>query len=267
MKLLDLFCAAGGASVGYARAGFEVTGVDICPQPNYPYTFVQGDALAYLCDHWHEYDVITASPPCQAHSQLGVLHKHSDYYERHTDMIAVTRVLLRMTGKPYVIENVERAKAHMRNPITVCGAPLGLKVYRHRLFESNLPLRQPAHDAHDDDTPSAGRGVSSKGFITVSGSGGIQGLGMPYMEYASMAMGIDWMTRIEISQAIPPAYTEYIGAQLRSILDKRRCKYCNGIKLIYAGANEYIGDMYCDEWACIDCGQLTTGECMSFARR
>lgn len=213
MRLLDLFCCAGGAAMGYYRAGFtEITGIDIRPQPRYPFRFIQADALEYLAEHGHEYDVIHASPPCQAHSDLAHLHrsKGTDYDERHKDLIPQTRALLQAIGKPYIIENVEGAP--LTNSFTLCGAMFGLKVYRHRLFETSFFAIVPPHIAHHDNTPAVGRGISSKGFISVTGVGGF---GIPNgFGYACSAMGIDWMSRPELSQAIPPAYTQWIGERL-----------------------------------------------------
>lgn len=214
-RLLDLFSKAGGASKGYQRAGFHVTGVDIEPQPRYcGDRFIQADAIDYVATHGWEYDAIAASPPCQVHTSIGRLHKGDDYYERHVDLIPVTRFMLESIGLPYVIENVTGAP--LRNAVMLCGSQFGLKVYRHRLFESNVMILAPCHVPHADQTPSSGHGVSPKGFISVTGNGGAKSIpkGFNYMSYVSMAMGIDWMNRAELSQAIPPAYTEYIGRQL-----------------------------------------------------
>lgn len=206
---------------GYRRAGFIPTGVDINRQPNYLYQFVRCDALEYLQRYGHEFDFIHASPPCQAHTQLKRMHKNDPaYLERHVDLIADTRRLLQASGKPYVIENVPGAP--LLNPIVLCGSQFGLKVYRHRLFESNVMLFQPSHIPHDDKTPSAGRGASPKGFISVAGNGGAQGLDVPYLEYVSRAMGIGWMSRAEISQAVPPVFTEYIGKQIMRYLAQQK---------------------------------------------
>lgn len=222
--LLDLYCGAGGCARGYQLAGFHVVGVDRVPQPNYcGDEFVRGDALEYLVANGAYFDVFHASPPCQFATALKQLHKDDDAYEkRHINMIPQTRTLMQAFGKPYVIENVALAKRHLIDPIMLCGASFDLKVYRHRLFEV-YPHVVPAkaHGPHQDKTPPAGRGVSPKGFISVSGNGGIQGLGMPYMEYARTAMGIDWMSRVELSQAIPPAYTQYIGEHLLHYLQRR----------------------------------------------
>lgn len=215
-RLLDLFSGAGGASAGYSRAGFDVTGVDIAPQPNYPFEFHQADALDYLAEYGEDYDFIHASPPCQRHSTLKRLHNTPAYAEKHTDWIDRTRALIETFDVPYVIENV--VGAPLRNPILLCGAQFGLHVYRHRLFESSMLLMQPPHYPHADKTPSLGRGVSPKGFISVGGTGGVVSSGLPAgrtaNEYMAEAMGIDWMTRRELSQAIPPAFTQYIGTQM-----------------------------------------------------
>lgn len=232
-KLLDLYCGAGGASMGYHRAGFEVTGVDFKKQKRYPFTFIQADAIEYLREHGHEYDAIAASPPCQAHSII------TPDKSRHKDMIPATRYLLDKIGKPYVIENVYGAKRSMINPFMLCGSQFDLKVYRHRLFESNVLILVPEHFPHNDNTPVAGHGVSEKGFISItsggnttemkinpnakrrSGTYGISNKGFVCvsghfsgLEYCKMAMGIDWMTGKELAQAIPPAFTEHIGKQL-----------------------------------------------------
>jgi DNA (cytosine-5)-methyltransferase 1 len=212
MKLLDLFCGAGGAAMGYHRAGFEVVGVDIAPQPRYPFEFHQADALAYCAAHGQEFDVIHASPPCQRYTVGRKIH---DSGARHPDLVGPTRDLLRSTWKTYVIENVPGAP--LRLPITLCGTMFDLHVFRHRLFESNWTLLTPAHRTHNGST-GATDGYSTlargrNGYICVAGHNFI------FAEGAA-AMGIDWMrTRYELAQAIPPAYTEYIGKQLLAVLE------------------------------------------------
>jgi DNA (cytosine-5)-methyltransferase 1 len=201
-RLLDLFCGAGGAAMGYHRAGFEVVGVDIKLQPHYPFEFHQADALTYILDG---FDAYHASPPCQANTVLfpNTLHR-KDY--GHKDCIPETRTILEQIGKPYVIENVPNAT--MNTLIVLCGTMFGLKVFRHRLFESNIMLLQPFHLKHDGVT--AGKGRTPKNdndYWTVTGHiGDLKGAGK--------AMGIDWMSMPELVQAIPPAYTEYIGKYL-----------------------------------------------------
>ena len=210
--------------MGYSRAGFEVVGVDINPQPRYPFAFHQGDALEYARLHGHEFDAIHASPPCQRASRLRSLGMaRNGSYPEHPELIGPTREIFQSLGLPYVIENV--VGAPLINPITLCGSQFGLKVYRHRLFESNVPLAAPHHEPHRDRTPGAGNGKSPKGFISVCGSGGVKGMNArEIVDYWSMAMGIDWMTRKELAQSIPPAFTEFIGRQLMEQLtaDARR---------------------------------------------
>lgn len=214
LRILDLFCGAGGAAVGYARMGFEVIGVDIKPQPKYPFKFVQADALEVLAD-WHDedggfpspwvatFDAIHASPPCQASSALRSLHPERDYPE----LIPPTRELLKKAALPYIIENVPGAG--LREPVTLCGSMFGLsangrQLRRHRLFECSFPvMRQSCQH----------RGQP----VGVYGDGGGGDYGRGYkgstQEYRE-AMGIDWASKTEIAQAIPPAYTEHIGAFL-----------------------------------------------------
>jgi hypothetical protein len=133
-RLLDMFCGAGGCSMGYLRAGFEVTGVDLHPQPHYPFRFIQADAIAYCRKHGHEYDVIHASPPCQAYS---ITKNLKTAKTSHPDLVAATRAALIRTRKPYVIENVPGSP--LINPLMLCGSMFGLGVIRHRLFESSPP--------------------------------------------------------------------------------------------------------------------------------
>lgn len=208
-RLLDLFCGAGGAAKGYQRAGFYVVGVDINPQPHYcGDEFHQADALTFPLDG---FDAIHASPPCQAYTALRSRHQAKSY----PDLVAPVRQRLQTSGRPYTIENVPGAP--LNYAVMLCGAMFGLKVYRHRLFETSMLLLGPAHVSHDDTTPGVGRGKSGRGFISVAGVGGF---GFPGgFDYAKAAMGIDWMSRAELSQAIPPAYTEWIGRQLLTVIE------------------------------------------------
>ena len=197
--LLDLFCGAGGAAMGYHRAGFDVVGVDINPQPNYPFEFFQGDAMAWVLDTYdpeYGFDAIHASPPCQAYSAASHLPDHPDLYEE-------VRELIEETGLPYVIENVPGAP--FRSGITLCGSMFDLPVRRHRNFETSfLVLRQPCD--HSGERPYTITGHAGAGdFAHHRGASAEDG---------PKLMDCDWMTWTEACQAIPPAYTEYIGTQL-----------------------------------------------------
>lgn len=209
-RLLDLFCGAGGAGMGYYRAGFDATGVDIQPQPRYPFTFIQADALDYLAAHGHEYDAIHASPPCQRYSDLAYRNGNAHEYP---DLIAPTRELLQASGLPHVIENVEGAP--LLNAVMLCGTMFpGLRVLRHRLFESNVLLIAPIHSIHplvytmDKRKAHYGALCQDTAFVQVTGGGNCS------RAAAADAMGIDWMTKAELNEAIPPAYTELIGRRL-----------------------------------------------------
>jgi DNA (cytosine-5)-methyltransferase 1 len=203
LKLLDLFCGAGGAAMGYYLAGFDVMGVDIKPQPHYPFEFHQADALEFCAAHGAEFDAIHASPPCQAYSITRNLRtsRHD-----HPDLVALTREHLRATGLPFVIENVPCAP--LINPLMLCGSMFGLGVIRHRLFETNPTLWFPPMSCrHGAVLPmwwKSRREALAQGkqfeYITVAGKSFL-------MHEAKRAMGIDWMTREGIAQAIPPAYT------------------------------------------------------------
>lgn len=211
-RIVDLFCYAGGAGMGLYRAGFDVVGVDIEPQPNYPFEFVCADALGF---DLAGFDAVWASPPCQRFTRVQALGeaRNGGYPDTHLDLVEPTRAVLRASGLPYIIENV--VGAPLIDPITLCGKTFGLKVYRHRLFESNVALTAPPHEPHNDSTPSAGNGKSPKGFISVAGSGGVRGMNAAeIVAYWSYAMGIDWMTRRELAQAVPPVYAEWNGRQL-----------------------------------------------------
>ena len=214
MKLLDAFCGAGGAAMGYHRAGFdEIVGVDIKPQPHYPFTFVQGDALDYIREHGREFDVIHASPPCQKYSVLAAMHPGVEW----PDLIEPTRAALQSLNIPWVIENVETAPLESATTlfgvhgIRLCGSSFGLGVERgalrrHRLFESSVMLTEPPCR-------------HKRRAVGVYGHGGHTGKHrMLYRNEAAEALEINWMTRDEMTQAIPPAYTEFIGKQLLGTL-------------------------------------------------
>ena len=205
MRLLDLYCGAGGAARGYADAGFEVVGVDIAPQPNYPYEFYRADALDFLAWGASDFDAIHASPPCQAYSQAQRIRNRE-----HPDLIGATRQALAQTGKPYVIENVVGSPLH--NPVMLCGAMFPeLRVYRHRLFESSFPLTAPEDPPHYWPLCKMGRPPLQGEFMHVVGN-------FSGAQYARNAMGIPWMARNELREAIPPAYTNFVGRQLLASL-------------------------------------------------
>ena len=206
-RLLDLFCGAGGAAVGYTRAGFDVVGVDHVPQPNFPYTFLEADAMTLDPDFLRSFDVIHASPPCQAYSDLAARNGNADDWPR---LIEPVREMLVATGKLYVIENVEGAP--LRNYIVLCGTMFpGLRVLRHRLFETNFLIAAPPHGrhplvhTHDKRKRHYGKTDEWKDFVTVTGGGNSS------VAAARDAMGIDWMTKREINESIPPAYAQYVG--------------------------------------------------------
>lgn len=204
-KLLDLFSCAGGAAMGYHRAGFRVVGVDIAEQPNYPFGHVVGEALEYLAEHGHDFDAVHASPPCQ--SFTAYRRKGHGVGDGYPDLIDPTRELLAALNVPWVIENV--AGAPLADPARYCGSSFGLDVRRHRFFESNVPLRAPDCD-HSWQTPRfppATNRTNLRRTVEV----GVWRIPLPVQQEA---MGIDWMTLRELSEAIPPAYTEHIGGQL-----------------------------------------------------
>ncbi len=210
MKLLDLFCGGGGCSVGYHRAGFQVVGVDIAPQKNYPYEFHQADALEYLAEHGHEFDVIHASPPCQGYSIM----RHLPWLQgrEYPLLIPAVREMLEGLGKPYVIENV------VGSPLSgaaLCGAALGLPVIRHRVFECHPFILFPGCPGH----PVLFAGKNTMGQRGKGLGGGVMGILPGYS--AAEATGINWMTNRELRQAIPPAYTEYIGRRIQESMPNR----------------------------------------------
>ena len=213
-RLLDLFCGAGGAAVGYSRAGFDVVGVDINPQPNYPFEFVQMDALEAF-DHfgWNDFDAIHASPPCQHFSQMSKCRP--GLAETYPDLVDPARQLLIASGKPYVIENVTGSP--LQNWAQVCGSGLGMTLQRHRWFESNVPLwGVPCAHGQNAWNPDYGHATGRKRRrVPVIGEWRIK------KHLQDEAMGIDWMTLPELSEAIPPAYTEYIGEYLMKACQSR----------------------------------------------
>jgi len=211
-KLLDLFCGAGGAATGYHQAGInQITGIDNRPQPRYPFQFIQADALEYLTQHGHQYDIIHASPPCQAYSRLKGLTTSN-----YPKLITPLRRILKQLQKPYIIENVPEAP--LENPLTLCGTMFGLRLIRHRAFETNPTIWWPPAPCNhwgrasscfmrDDRGKRVSASFDNTDFISVTGAG-------YKVAHGRIAMGIDWMTRDELSQAIPPAYTKWLGEQI-----------------------------------------------------
>lgn len=207
-KLLDLFCGAGGASMGYHQAGFELTGVDISPQPHYPFEFHQADALTFPFDG---FDVIHASPPCQRWSPASYVHRKRGI--QYPDYLTPIRSKLQKQAAIWLIENV--IQAPMDPTITLCGLMFGLKVFRHRHFQISHLILAPDHPSHK------GKKIGQEYFSVAGASGRWKSWGTVYrnvskgtISQCGNAMGINWMTRKELVQAIPPAYTEYIGKQL-----------------------------------------------------
>jgi DNA (cytosine-5)-methyltransferase 1 len=211
MKLLDLFCGVGGASVGYAQAGFEVHGVDLKHGKRYPFTYLRADVLEILKDKEfiNQFDVIHASPPCQTHSITQHLRKAQGKSTKKLDLIPETRAALIASGKPYIIENVPGSP--LINPIQLCGSSFGLKVRRHRLFESNLSLLG-SECLHKEQ----GRPVGVYGSLRDDIPHG--GKTADSIDQAREAMGISWAIWSELVEAIPPLYTLYLGNQIRELL-------------------------------------------------
>ena len=224
MRVLDLFCGEGGASVGYHHAGFTVFGIDnsVARLKRYPFECDSADALAYATVYGHHYDLIHASPPCTGYTRgtVGV----PDRLNKYDRLIAATRDLLVTIGKPYIIENVEDARTEMDNPVLLCARMFGIGTHdtdgtfvvmdRHRLFESNLPLHAPRHPDHH------------RGKLRVAGAYGgartdakearwVRGGGYtPHARITKKAMGVEWMTTKGAQLCIPPAYTRYLGKQI-----------------------------------------------------
>jgi DNA (cytosine-5)-methyltransferase 1 len=205
MIALDLFCGAGGASCGIKQAGFdEVIGVDKYPMPNYPFEFFLDDAVEFMQMGLEEFDFIWASPPCQAYSWSSALRRNAG--TEYADLVEVTRHYLKESGKPYIIENV--VGAPLIDPVRLCGTMFPeLKVFRHRLFESNINLivdMECAHEGHEAKK----RRVDSGDYYTVAGHW------VGTTAEWSDAMGINWMTKKELAQAIPPVYSKYLVEQV-----------------------------------------------------
>ena len=232
-RLLDLFCGAGGAGMGYHLAGFDVVGVDTEPQPDYPFEFHQADAIAYLLDHGHEYDAIHASPPCQAFSPLSAL-PNAGRKRPPVDLVAPTREALQMVGRPYIIENVVQAPITDESDllgnhgVMLCGTMFDLIVFRHRKFETSFRVHALTHPKHRHLAMRAGYlPTAERPFMSVHGRGGHNS--KAWVKAAAAALGIPWVTALDpVCEAIPPAYTEHIGRQLLDHLTSERRRASHG---------------------------------------
>lgn len=217
-KLLDLFCGAGGCSVGYQRAGFDVTGVDISQHADYPFGLFVADAIEFL-DTWSDtfsFDAVHASPPCPRYS-VATPEKNRD---AHPDLIEPIRERLTALGIPFVIENVPGAP--LVDPVMLCGSIFDLEVRRHRLFESNIHIDQPSC-RHKGQTVYGVYGQhGDKNGAVARPDGTSRGTKARDAAHAREVMGIDWMTDwSDLADAIPPAYTEYIGHELIESIEAR----------------------------------------------
>ena len=209
MKALDLFCCAGGAAAGIARAGFDVTGIDIDPQPNYPFQFMQGDALCSSIEWLRSFDFIWASPPCQFATAY---KRRIDHVKPAENLIPKTRALLLAAGVPFVIENVPGARRELRAPVILCGSSFGLDIRRHRYFEAHgftIPRLRCDHAWQTPRFPPATNRKNLRSTVEI-------GVWRIPMDVQQRAMGgCEWMERPELSQAIPPAYAEHIARACR----------------------------------------------------
>lgn len=230
MRILDLFCCEGGAAYGYNKAGFEVIGVDLEPQPLYPYAFHWGDALQLLRDlllsdmfgtpvkiagtdyALSDFDAIHASPPCQAYSTI------TPDKSKHPELIAPVRELLIETGLPYVIENVAGARKELVDPVMLCGSSLGLKVRRHRFFESNMSLTSPACNHRGQGSPIGVYGSHGDLKEHFRPDGSRRGRKARDVHEAREVMGMPWATWRGCAEAVPPAYAEHIGRQIAVLI-------------------------------------------------
>lgn len=215
LRLLDLYCCAGGAGMGFHQAGFEVVGIDIEPQQKYPFEFIQDDAIDYLKANWKKFDAIHGSPPCQGYSNLTPKeHKH-----KHEKMIDVLRSELLKTGKPFIIENVAGARHDLIKPIMLCGSMFGLRTQRHRYFETSFEVNVPFKCDHSELpllVTTASKASREKRFKL--------GMQPKSVTNAPLAYGIDWMDFKGLKEAIPPAYTKFIGSQLLLHLQGVHCR-------------------------------------------
>lgn len=202
----DLFCCAGGAAMGLHRAGFDVAGWDIKPQKNYPFTFHLGDALAADLSG---FDFVWASPPCQAYTQAAASQRNAG--KRYPDLMAATREKLVASGLPFVIENTPGAP--MRVDVVLCGSMFGLQLIRHRWFELSFPFFQLVEKCQHHPNPVVACGNGTPTWSRAKNGGKCFSIAQ-----VRCAMGIDWMNRNELSQAVPPCYSEHLGRQVLKII-------------------------------------------------
>lgn len=236
-RLLDLYSCAGGAARGYHEAGFDVVGVDIKRQRNYPYEHHVADAIEFVREYGHEFDAIHASPPCQAYSIATAGNPAAR--SKHTRLIAATREALEESGRPWVIENVAQAKSEMISPVMLCGRMFDLGAFdedgvwlvldRHRLFESSIPLEVPEHPFHGAEQVAGvygGGRRSSKPNATPADDRHAaryerKGGYVPRSKRVQQdLLGVDWMTIREMQESIPPAYSRFVGQQLRYYVER-----------------------------------------------
>lgn len=204
--VIEFFAGQGGSARGWELAGFEVICSDLFPQPRNPYPFIQGDALELIPELVRKYRpaVVSGGPPRQGYSDTQRIQGNE-----HPKLIAPVRELFEATGLPYLIENVDGAAEELKNPVMLCGAQFGLRTYRHRWFESNVPLTVPEHREHRALTVKMGRPLVEGDWYHAVGN-------FSNVPYVRQDMGVPWMTRDGIRECIPPAYTEYIGRQLHA---------------------------------------------------
>lgn len=222
--ILDLFACAGGAGVGYHRAGFDVVGVDCDPQPRNPHPCLVADVMQLPIDFLRQFDAIHASPPCQGYTSL----RHAKGAKGAPLLIGPVREMLIASGRPYVIENVAEASWDMRSPVRLCGSMFGLGVtvddvryqlQRHRLFETSFPYLSPGLCLHSAPTIGVYGGHVRNRAAKAGGRGTVDFVGQDKPALAREAMQIDWMTFEQMSEALPPAYTQHIGAELLGHLE------------------------------------------------
>lgn len=213
LTVLDAFCCSGGMGMGFYLAGFNVVGVDIDHQPNYPFEFHRADAVEFIRENGGDFDLLHGSPPCQAHSPLNA-YNHKTYPQ----LIGPTRESMEFVGGPRVIENVEAARSELRDPELFCGPMFGLKVRRHRLMETNWPLAVPEHPKHVElCTRNGYLPTPERPFMSIHGgkhsrawqNAACDALDMPWIRVergGDVKLGIR-----EVCEAIPPAYSQWIG--------------------------------------------------------